>query len=685
MQDMNPEMDPKQASQSFHRTIRPAYAAKKVIKPNFVKAQATTKKRSAITTAQQYRWHKTFEACLNELRDRNTGVCRVTGKTFGEVIHNYIVGGDETCFQASDIGGALVVASHDNKKAEKKSQDSRDSITLYRTGSPSGNTGPTAFLLKGKYRRTGFTDEFLVRHGAKPGSTIAMTPSAYMTEEAWLEITPNIIKGIRSMPSVRHNPQWWVLEVVDGFGPHVSSYESMKQRHDAKILVLKEEGDSSHVNQGYDKFVAKTDKTAKREGLACLRGMQFDPDSTNGNKIIDQWGLVQVGLHAIRTTTPKTWTNSFDAVNMDPRTRVGFAAWCDRIELALRTGLDFKQENSVDTYALLPTLWHGMLPAEKKKVVSIVDDVHDGKFTPACCRELQTELNVSFKDMQNLRLCYEVAKDNPCHLEMVAPLPARIEAARENPELEAAQEAAANKSVSDGLVSYQLKPKGKKMNNIELFHHMCDFRARDPNISKEEAADPSPFLDCAVSKEQRMMMAPTPSDLSRREIMKAAGGTGASQKLAKRKLDMFASIKSHSGVANDPKRLKRMQSQLEMAASLAEISRLDADQKARQKKDAANAVRDLAPKAKEKLVEKNGDVGKLSKKEISAILLVEYAIDMPATSNTKKGVLVKKLQDEISNRSEASSAAAASAPRPAESQGNDSDCEDDEMQEEESS
>jgi hypothetical protein len=128
-----------------------------------------------------------------------------------------------------------------------------------------------------------------------------------------------------------------------------------------------------------------------------------------------------------------------------------------------------------------------------------------------------------------------------------------------------------------------------------------------------------------------------------------------------------------------------MQSQLEMAASLAEISRLDADQKARQKKDAANAVRDLAPKAKEKLVEKNGDVGKLSKKEISAILLVEYAIDMPATSNTKKGVLVKKLQDEISNRSEASSAAAASAPRPAESQGNDSDCEDDEMQEEESS
>jgi hypothetical protein len=365
----------------------------------------------------------------------------------------------------------------------------------------------------------------------------------------------------------------------------------MKQRHDAKILVLKEEGDSSHVNQGYDKFVAKTDKTAKREGLACLRGMQFDPDSTNGNKIIDQWGLVQVGLHAIRTTTPKTWTNSFDAVNMDPRTRVGFAAWCDRIELALRTGLDFKQENSVDTYALLPTLWHGMLPAEKKKVVSIVDDVHDGKFTPACCRELQTELNVSFKDMQNLRLCYEVAKDNPCHLEMVAPLPARIEAARENPELEAAQEAAANKSVSDGLVSYQLKPKGKKMNNIELFHHMCDFRARDPNISKEEAADPSPFLDCAVSKEQRMMMAPTPSDLSRREIMKAAGGTGASQKLAKRKLDMFASIKSHSGVANDPKRLKRMQSQLEMAASLAEISRLDADQKARQKKDAVKLPR----------------------------------------------------------------------------------------------
>lgn len=141
--------------------------------------------------------------------------------------------------------------------------------------------------------------------------------------------------------------------------------------------------------------------------------------------------------------------------------------------------------------------------------------------------------------------------------------------------------------------------------------------------------------------------------------MKEAGGTGASQKLAKRKLDMFASIKSHSGVANDPSRLKRMKSQMEMAASMAEISRQEADQKAQQKKDALKVHRDLAPKAKEKLAEKGGDVNKLKKQEISAILFVEYGVDMPATSTTKKDVMVKKLQDEITNGNEASSAAAA--------------------------
>ena len=102
-----------------------------------------------------------------------------------------------------------------------------------------------------------------------------MTPTAYMTEEAWNEMMPFIIKGIHLMPFVWDNPQWWVLEVLNGFGPHTSSHYAMEEQSKAKILMLKEEGDSSHVNQGYNKFVAKWDKMKKHEGLAMLCGMQF--------------------------------------------------------------------------------------------------------------------------------------------------------------------------------------------------------------------------------------------------------------------------------------------------------------------------------------------------------------------------------------------------------------------------
>jgi hypothetical protein len=51
------------------------------------------------------------------------------------------------------------------------------------------------------------------------------------------------------------------MEVFDGFGPHTSSYYAMKHRYHNKILCLNEEGDSSHENQAYDKFVAKSDKS----------------------------------------------------------------------------------------------------------------------------------------------------------------------------------------------------------------------------------------------------------------------------------------------------------------------------------------------------------------------------------------------------------------------------------------
>ena len=45
--------------------------------------------------------------------------------------------------------------------------------------------GPKIFLLKDKIERCDYNDDFLVRHGLKPGSTIIMTDNASENHDAW--------------------------------------------------------------------------------------------------------------------------------------------------------------------------------------------------------------------------------------------------------------------------------------------------------------------------------------------------------------------------------------------------------------------------------------------------------------------------------------------------------------------
>ena len=77
------------------------------------------------------------------------------------------------------------------------------SITILRTAATGGATGPTLFLLEGVKVKTGYTANWLGRHGAVPGSNIVMTPTAFMTEKARLEIAETRAKGIRAKGSGR--------------------------------------------------------------------------------------------------------------------------------------------------------------------------------------------------------------------------------------------------------------------------------------------------------------------------------------------------------------------------------------------------------------------------------------------------------------------------------------------------
>ena len=48
---------------------------------------------------------------------------------------------------------------------------------------------------------------------------------------------------------VKDHPDWWVYVTLDGFGSHINVFEAMGVFLKHKIELVKEEADTSHVNQ----------------------------------------------------------------------------------------------------------------------------------------------------------------------------------------------------------------------------------------------------------------------------------------------------------------------------------------------------------------------------------------------------------------------------------------------------
>jgi hypothetical protein len=99
--------------------------------------------------AQQYCWDCAVDEVYDFMRTKNTGLCKLSGKTFGEVMPNFMVGLYEMCLMSDCHGNLQVFAADDKKKQDKLLQDCCCSITFMRTETASVFTGPTIFLLKG--------------------------------------------------------------------------------------------------------------------------------------------------------------------------------------------------------------------------------------------------------------------------------------------------------------------------------------------------------------------------------------------------------------------------------------------------------------------------------------------------------------------------------------------------------
>ena len=83
---------------------------------------------------------------------------------------------------------------------------------------------------------------------------------------------------------------WLLLLSGDGFHAHKFTLAAQALFHEMKTLHLIEESDSSHVNQAFDREVAKSGKATARETLPLvIRHKVFGP-----SEHLDQWQLLVI-------------------------------------------------------------------------------------------------------------------------------------------------------------------------------------------------------------------------------------------------------------------------------------------------------------------------------------------------------------------------------------------------------
>ncbi len=190
------------------------------------------------------------------------------------------------------------------------------------------------------------------------------------------------------MPYVADNSDWSILELLDGFKLHNNVLSANELHSDHNIWLLKEESNLSHLNQGYDQLTAKSDKkNAVKSLYDQCRVQKWRSNWVN----IDQYDLIFTALRIVHQCKSETWISLFWLVNLDPITQMSFKDWCKKIGPYLRAGEVYAEEN-VDLmpqqlFNLLPSFWHGMQPANRRVVTTIMGS-HGWRFTPDCIKQI---------------------------------------------------------------------------------------------------------------------------------------------------------------------------------------------------------------------------------------------------------------------------------------------------------
>jgi hypothetical protein len=233
-----------------------------------VKVEATTKDRSgAITELAQRRYMQLVAQMENLCALKSVGEDKATGKTWRELQEHFTANLDEEGLMAS-LDGEHVIGWAGKRDHQRNSKGSRVSITGVKTGTAAGEKAPHVYLLQGvegdKPKSPYDKSKWLEANGAPPGSRVIMTPSAYMTNTVWDQVALIVAKGLRNLPVVRDNPDWWIILYLDGFESHTNTAAAQAIFTEHKIFVVKENSHSSHINQAFDDQPALQNKRAMK-------------------------------------------------------------------------------------------------------------------------------------------------------------------------------------------------------------------------------------------------------------------------------------------------------------------------------------------------------------------------------------------------------------------------------------
>ena len=637
------------------------------------KAQATTTKRACIRVEQQLRWHNTTETVWEEHRLFNQPT-----DEFLALQPHFQLNLDETCVKACITTGNLkIVGSAAVKKHEKTTSDNKKSITIMRIGSPSGASGPWIFLIK---KQTELEKQSPLRNlmrsfpNVPPGSVVIPTPNAYMTNDNTIKIAPIIAKGIRNMPIIKNHPEWKVCLTLDGFSSHLVP-DALPSFTDALIEVVKEEGDTSQVNQAYDQSVAKEDKKHISAALDKARSIQ----------VLNQETVVAACIYALNLVPAESWVSSFKKVNLHPHHRVDFTTWCKKIESKLKTGEQFFK-NRVGLWDAMPAFWKAMPPEHCHLVVAMIDRLYENSKVAEgensspwtfdnICQLIQF---VAIDNIEQLQGCYLTTKIDPSVMVGEPNKKAVMEA-------EAAEAEQQNASL---LCNYNFSWKPKRhmdavakereinkevnTNNTaaaeEFFNHITNFVSRShcTKTRERQFLEPKGYLDVEVTEDQRYFLQPTPADVLVGNILDDSIGMGAKKKIAKHRIDFITgNVASYCRSLNNPNTLQLIIDTNKLASCLATIneSKELAKDAAREKKAAEAKKRkpkkdqdqaEFESKKAKVYDQLNADVSKglshvcsLRKKELQNLLKYYFEDKTPNQSKMNRTELVKLVKDII--------------------------------------